>query len=113
MDWKESSTSTRMAADGYCGASAQLRSILMMPRADQRVAAALLRAARSGSDPVPLGQSDLSAIANVSPRQVSTAIKAFARSGLIAPGYRRIRILDAEGLRTLVNCVEEKGSVSV
>lgn len=83
-------------------AALELLRILLLPRAEQRIAAALLRATRSGVDPVPLGQADISTITNVSPRRVSAAIKEFARRGLVEPGYRWIRICDAEGLRVMV-----------
>lgn len=80
-------------------AALDLAAVLTLPTAERRIAGALLRAARSGVEPVPLTQADLAALANVSLRQVSGSLRVLARAGLIEPGYRVIRICDPEGLR--------------
>ena len=75
-----------------------LLGILLLPTAERRIAASLIRAAESGSDPIPMTQADLAGITNASLRQVSAALRNLARQGLIEPGYRAIRVLDADGL---------------
>lgn len=87
---------------GNLESALELLRILMRPRSEQRIAGALLRAARSGVDPVPLTQRELATITNTSPRQVSAALRTFAGQGLIEPGYRAIRIVDPAGLRAAI-----------
>lgn len=80
-------------------AALDLLRILMLPTAERRIAAALLRAGQSGGSPIPITQAELAAITNTSHRQVSETLRVLARQGLVEAGYRAIRLLDAEGLR--------------
>jgi CRP-like cAMP-binding protein len=82
---------------------------LLLPRADQRVAAILLRTtgARHG-DPADLAdsfvmtQSDIGEMANASRNHVNRALQRFRAAGWVTVGYNRIGVRDARGLQAFI-----------
>lgn len=82
---------------------------LLIPRAEQRIAATLLRvagvAAGAGQgDPrgCRMTQADLAEMANASRQVVNQTLAGFASRGWVGLGYQRITILDAQALAQLV-----------
>lgn len=78
---------------------------LLIPEADRRIAATLLRLTRADEGERPadpagfrLRQAELGEMANASRRSVVRALSAFAARGWVAPGHQRIAVLDAAGL---------------
>ena len=53
--------------------------------------------------PIPLAQSELAVMANVSRKQVNGALKRFAAAGWLQRSYRSITIRDVEALRRLAD----------
>jgi len=72
---------------------------LQKPGVDRRIASILHRLTWVGAVSIPLTQTELGLMANVSRKQVNAALKRFAAAGWIANTYRSIMINDAEGLR--------------
>jgi CRP-like cAMP-binding protein len=67
---------------------------LLVPEADRRIAAVLLRlsALETGQASFPVSQSELGEMANASRASVSKALGTLARLGLVAIGYGRIAV---------------------
>ncbi|MEE4338137.1 Crp/Fnr family transcriptional regulator [Erythrobacter sp.] len=73
---------------------------LLVPEADRRIAAVLLRLCEpgSGKDSLPLSQSELGEMANASRASVSRTLRVLAQRGLVEVGYGRIAVEDRAGL---------------
>ena len=76
---------------------------LQKPEADRRIASVLQRSTWIGDVPIPLAQSELAVMANVSRKQVNGALKRFAAAGWLQRSYRAITIRDVEALRRLAD----------
>lgn len=76
---------------------------LQKPEADRRIASVLQRSTWIGDVPIPLAQSELAVMANVSRKQVNGALKRFAEAGWLQRSYRAITIRDVEALRRLAD----------
>ena len=72
---------------------------LQMPNSLRRVASVLQRMAWWGEVEIPISQTELGGMSNVSRQQVSIAIGEFAKRGWLSVGYRAITIHDAAALR--------------
>jgi CRP-like cAMP-binding protein len=86
----------------------------LTPGAERRMAAALLKAARSELDsgrlaqaPLPLGQASLSELTCVSRAHVNRILRRWTAKGLVKPGYKHIRLLSLEGLRSIARGTDE------
>jgi CRP/FNR family cyclic AMP-dependent transcriptional regulator len=95
---------------------AALRTVsdLLIPQADRRIAATLLRLTRADEDERPedprgfrLRQAELGEMANASRQIVNRALSRFAGSGWIALGYQRIAVLDPAALAAFANAAED------
>ena len=94
----------------YADITANATSDLMIPENERRVIAVLLRlcacrfASADGSPPqeVPLTQAELAAMSNVSRNTLGTILRRLQGEGLIAIGYGKIRPLQPQKLRALV-----------
>lgn len=82
---------------------------LLLPRADQRIAAVLLRATAvldGRPDDLPdnfaMTQSDIGEMANASRNHVNRALHRFRSAGWVAVGYNRIRITDPRALGAFI-----------
>jgi CRP-like cAMP-binding protein len=80
----------------------------LMPTAERRLAAKLLRAAGPDSDSgqlvqvaLPLSQAALAELACVSRSQVSRILRQWQKRGLIEIGYNKVRLLLIEGLHAI------------
>jgi CRP-like cAMP-binding protein len=80
----------------------------LMPTAERRLAAKLLRAAGPDSDSgqlvqvaLPLSQAALAELACVSRSQVSRILRQWKKRGLIEIGYNKVRLLLIEGLHAI------------
>lgn len=82
---------------------------LLLPDAARRVAAALLRATRTEDQPIPLSQAELGAMANVSVRQVNTALQDFVAKGWLQQRYRSLTVTDAAALGAFVGRDRDEG----
>jgi CRP-like cAMP-binding protein len=71
---------------------------LLIPRADRRIAAVLLRVTGPGPTPRALSQADLGEMANASRQLVNRTLLGFAARGWVALDYRRIAVLDPAAL---------------
>lgn len=73
---------------------------LLVPEAERRIAAVLLRLSEPGigQSGFPVSQSELGEMANASRASVSKALGTLARSGLVEVGYGRIAVLDRANL---------------
>jgi CRP-like cAMP-binding protein len=88
--------------------SVRVVSDLLIPGAERRIAATLLRLTRADEGDRPedpqgfrLGQATLAEMANASRRSVVRTLSALEAQGLVALRQRRIAILDADGLARL------------
>lgn len=52
---------------------------------------------------LPLSQNDLAMIANMSRQTAGQILKSLEDDGLVAWGYRRLRLMDTEGLRKIID----------
>ncbi len=87
------------------GVAVRTVSDLLIPKADRRIAATLLRVTRADEGERPedpmgfrLRQAELAEMANASRRSVVRALSAFDARGLVALRHQRIAVLDAAGL---------------
>lgn len=71
---------------------------LQIPDEDRRLAAALRRISPVEDRPIPLSQTELGLVSNVSRKQVNAALKKFEIAGWISKGYRTITIADLQAL---------------
>jgi CRP/FNR family transcriptional regulator, cyclic AMP receptor protein len=94
----------------YANIAANAACDLMIPENERRVAAVLLRLCDcrfpppSGGSPqeIPLTQAELAAMSNVSRNTLGTILRGLQDAGLISIGYGKIRPLQPERLRALV-----------
>jgi CRP-like cAMP-binding protein len=99
-----------MAIGEYADITANATSDLMIPENERRVVAVLLRlcdcrfSTADGRPPqeIPLTQAELAAMANVSRNTLGTILRGLQDEGLISIGYGKIRPLQPESLRALV-----------
>lgn len=75
---------------------------------EQRCAAVMLRIIEQrfeGDTPaeIPIGQTELAGMANLSRQKVNEVLRAMATAGLVQPGYRRIRVLAPARLRAMLD----------
>ncbi len=66
---------------------------LQKPEADKRIASVLYRSAHHGSQPLPLTQTEIGAMANASRKQVNATLQKFAAEGWITNSYRNVIVL--------------------
>ncbi len=72
---------------------------LMIPEPARRIAAVLVRSAGAHGEPkVDLSQAELGILANASRKLVNQALKRFAASRWVMPGYGMIAVLDVAAL---------------
>lgn len=72
---------------------------LQKPNASRRIASLLQRMTWLGDVQIPVSQTELGTMANVSRQQVNAAIGEFARKGWLSVGYRALTIHDVAALR--------------
>jgi CRP-like cAMP-binding protein len=94
-------------ADGGSILATRVISDLLIPDADKRIAAVLLRVTAAEDGVVPhhpdgflMTQAELGEMANVSRPHVNRVLGELERKGWIAKNYQRLRIIDVEGLRS-------------
>lgn len=106
------------AITDFTGAVAiQVVADLLIPEADRRVAATLLRVTGAAEGAVPddaagfrLTQSELGEMANASRQLVNRALRGFAARGWVAVGYGRIAVRDAAALAAFA---DERGDARI
>lgn len=76
---------------------------LQKPDATRRIASVLQRFASIADGPIPLSQTELGVLANVSRQQVNAVLQRLTAAGCVEPAYRAVRILDAAALRRLAS----------
>jgi CRP-like cAMP-binding protein len=99
-----------VAIGEYADIAANASSDLMIPENERRVVAVLLRLCNCRFPPpyggppqeVPLTQAELAAMSNVSRNTLGTILRSLQDAGLISIGYGKIRPLQPEKLRALV-----------
>lgn len=75
---------------------------LQHPRAECRVALALLRIAGADGDAVPLSQEELGVMSNTVRRQVNAALQRFVGEGWVRTAYRATVVTDTAALQRYV-----------
>ncbi|OYU16233.1 MAG: hypothetical protein CFE37_02500 [Alphaproteobacteria bacterium PA4] len=81
---------------------------LLIPNSRRRLAGTLLRLAqcrRAGAPQreIMISQTELASMANLSRHSAGPLLAGFARAGVIALGYRSVRLTDAVGLRAIAD----------
>ncbi|HWT10726.1 MAG TPA: Crp/Fnr family transcriptional regulator, partial [Roseomonas sp.] len=98
LDSAEATRAFAVLVNANMGLLTTAVSDLLIPRADRRIAAVLLRVAGAQGDrPTPpraLSQADLGEMANASRQLVNRTLLGFAARGWVALDYRRIALLD-------------------